>query len=190
MDINTVVAEAVDRSQLPAESKNIQLVVGGRARRHGLRRPGPAGHRAAQPDRQRHPLLAGEHQGGHRRPDQGRPGRRLRDGPGRGPQPRGPGTRLRTLLPRGRCPFPAHRRHRPWPEHRQTCYFQPRRRGDPLVPARAGFHLHHPASRRWRARTTPTPAEARKPAGQGRQPRPPDHTERDAAGVHEQGASA
>ena len=31
MDINTVVSEAVDRSQLPAESKNIQLVVGGHA---------------------------------------------------------------------------------------------------------------------------------------------------------------
>ncbi len=31
MDINTVVAEAVDRSQLPAESKNIDLVVGGHA---------------------------------------------------------------------------------------------------------------------------------------------------------------
>jgi two-component system sensor histidine kinase SenX3 len=31
VDINTVVSEAVDRSQLPAESKNIQLVVGGRA---------------------------------------------------------------------------------------------------------------------------------------------------------------
>lgn len=30
VDINTVVAEAVDRSQLPAESKNIELVVGGR----------------------------------------------------------------------------------------------------------------------------------------------------------------
>ena len=30
VDINTVVAEAVDRSQLPAESKNITLVVGGR----------------------------------------------------------------------------------------------------------------------------------------------------------------
>lgn len=29
VDINTVVAEAVDRSQLPAESKNIELVVGG-----------------------------------------------------------------------------------------------------------------------------------------------------------------
>ncbi|MFF2246280.1 sensor histidine kinase [Arthrobacter sp. NPDC058130] len=29
VDINTVVGEAVDRSQLPAESKNIQLVVGG-----------------------------------------------------------------------------------------------------------------------------------------------------------------
>lgn len=31
VDINTVVSEAVDRSQLPAEAKNIQLVVGGRA---------------------------------------------------------------------------------------------------------------------------------------------------------------
>jgi two-component system sensor histidine kinase SenX3 len=31
VDINTVVSEAVDRSQLPAESKNIQLVVGGHA---------------------------------------------------------------------------------------------------------------------------------------------------------------
>ena len=31
VDINTVVAEAVDRSQLPAESKNIELVVGGHA---------------------------------------------------------------------------------------------------------------------------------------------------------------
>ncbi|WP_426979804.1 sensor histidine kinase [Pseudarthrobacter sp. O4] len=31
VDINTVVSEAVDRSQLPAETKNIQLVVGGRA---------------------------------------------------------------------------------------------------------------------------------------------------------------
>jgi two-component system sensor histidine kinase SenX3 len=31
VDINTVVAEAVDRSQLPAEIKNIQLVVGGHA---------------------------------------------------------------------------------------------------------------------------------------------------------------
>lgn len=31
VDINTVVAEAVDRSQLPAESKNIQLVVGSQA---------------------------------------------------------------------------------------------------------------------------------------------------------------
>jgi two-component system sensor histidine kinase SenX3 len=31
VDINTVVAEAVDRSQLPAESKNIQLVVGRQA---------------------------------------------------------------------------------------------------------------------------------------------------------------
>ena len=31
VDINTVVAEAVDRSQLPAESKNIEIVVGGRA---------------------------------------------------------------------------------------------------------------------------------------------------------------
>ena len=31
VDINTVVAEAVDRSQLPAESKNIDLVVGGHA---------------------------------------------------------------------------------------------------------------------------------------------------------------
>jgi len=31
VDINTVVAEAVDRSQLPAESKNIDLVVGGRS---------------------------------------------------------------------------------------------------------------------------------------------------------------
>lgn len=31
VDINTVVAEAVDRSQLPAESKNIDIVVGGRA---------------------------------------------------------------------------------------------------------------------------------------------------------------
>src|SRR6476620_4529303 len=30
VDINTVVAEAVDRSQLPAESKNIEIVVGGR----------------------------------------------------------------------------------------------------------------------------------------------------------------
>ncbi|WP_400159834.1 sensor histidine kinase [Arthrobacter sp. BPSS-3] len=30
VDINTVVAEAVDRSQLPAESKNIDIVVGGR----------------------------------------------------------------------------------------------------------------------------------------------------------------
>ena len=30
VDINTVVAEAVDRSQLPAESKNIAIVVGGR----------------------------------------------------------------------------------------------------------------------------------------------------------------
>jgi two-component system sensor histidine kinase SenX3 len=29
VDINTVVSEAVDRSQLPAESKNIQIVVGG-----------------------------------------------------------------------------------------------------------------------------------------------------------------
>ncbi|WP_224049641.1 ATP-binding protein [Arthrobacter sp. NicSoilB4] len=31
VDINTVVAEAVDRSQLPAESKSIELVVGGHA---------------------------------------------------------------------------------------------------------------------------------------------------------------
>ncbi|MCB5273247.1 Signal-transduction histidine kinase senX3 [Arthrobacter sp. SO5] len=31
VDINTVVSEAVDRSQLPAESKNIQLVIGGHA---------------------------------------------------------------------------------------------------------------------------------------------------------------
>jgi two-component system sensor histidine kinase SenX3 len=31
VDINTVVAEAVDRSQLPAESRNIELVVGGHA---------------------------------------------------------------------------------------------------------------------------------------------------------------
>ncbi|HSO92211.1 MAG TPA: ATP-binding protein, partial [Arthrobacter sp.] len=31
VDINTIVAEAVDRSQLPAESKNINLVVGGHA---------------------------------------------------------------------------------------------------------------------------------------------------------------
>jgi two-component system sensor histidine kinase SenX3 len=31
VDINTVVSEAVDRSQLPAETKNIQLVVGGHA---------------------------------------------------------------------------------------------------------------------------------------------------------------
>ncbi|MCB5291430.1 sensor histidine kinase [Arthrobacter sp. SO3] len=31
VDINTVVSEAVDRSQLPAESKNIELVVGGHA---------------------------------------------------------------------------------------------------------------------------------------------------------------
>jgi two-component system sensor histidine kinase SenX3 len=31
VDINTVVSEAVDRSQLPAETKNIQLVVGARA---------------------------------------------------------------------------------------------------------------------------------------------------------------
>ncbi|XAS65737.1 ATP-binding protein [Micrococcaceae bacterium Sec5.8] len=31
VDINTVVAEAVDRSQLPAESRNIELVVGGRS---------------------------------------------------------------------------------------------------------------------------------------------------------------
>jgi two-component system sensor histidine kinase SenX3 len=31
VDINTVVSEAVDRSQLPAESKNIRLVVGGHA---------------------------------------------------------------------------------------------------------------------------------------------------------------
>ena len=33
VDINTVVAEAVDRSQLPAESRNIELVVGGHATR-------------------------------------------------------------------------------------------------------------------------------------------------------------
>jgi two-component system sensor histidine kinase SenX3 len=31
VDINTVVTEAVDRSQLPAESKNIELVLGGHA---------------------------------------------------------------------------------------------------------------------------------------------------------------
>lgn len=31
VDINAVIAEAVDRSQLPAESKNISIVVGGRA---------------------------------------------------------------------------------------------------------------------------------------------------------------
>ena len=37
MDINAVIAEAVDRSQLPAESKNIQIVVGGRVDGHGLR---------------------------------------------------------------------------------------------------------------------------------------------------------
>ena len=30
MDINDVISEAVDRSQLPAESKNIQIVIGGR----------------------------------------------------------------------------------------------------------------------------------------------------------------
>jgi two-component system sensor histidine kinase SenX3 len=30
VDVNTVIAEAVDRSQLPAESKNIRIVVGGR----------------------------------------------------------------------------------------------------------------------------------------------------------------
>ena len=30
MDVNAVIAEAVDRSQLPAESKNISIVVGGR----------------------------------------------------------------------------------------------------------------------------------------------------------------
>ncbi|WP_426999078.1 sensor histidine kinase [Pseudarthrobacter sp. N5] len=30
VDINVVIAEAVDRSQLPAESKNIQIVIGGR----------------------------------------------------------------------------------------------------------------------------------------------------------------
>lgn len=34
VDINTVVAEAVDRSQLPAESKNITIVVGGRCESH------------------------------------------------------------------------------------------------------------------------------------------------------------
>jgi two-component system sensor histidine kinase SenX3 len=31
VDINDVISEAVDRSQLPAESKNIQIVIGGRA---------------------------------------------------------------------------------------------------------------------------------------------------------------
>ncbi|WP_458109612.1 ATP-binding protein [Arthrobacter sp. R3-55] len=31
VDINTVITEAVDRSQLPAESKNIQILVGGRS---------------------------------------------------------------------------------------------------------------------------------------------------------------
>ncbi|WP_120521846.1 sensor histidine kinase [Arthrobacter celericrescens] len=34
VDINNVVAEAVDRSQLPAESKNITIVVGGRCESH------------------------------------------------------------------------------------------------------------------------------------------------------------
>ena len=90
VDINTVVSEAVDRSQLPAENKNIRLVVGGKADCRGLRRPGPARHRAAQPDRQRHPLLAREHQGGRRHPGQRRPCGRLGDGPGRRAQ------RLRT----------------------------------------------------------------------------------------------
>ena len=94
VDINAVITEAVDRSQLPAESKNIYHR-GRRPRgRHGLRRPGPAGDGAAKPDRQRHPLLAGEHPGGRRRPGQGRPGRRLRHGPGRRAEPGGPGTRL------------------------------------------------------------------------------------------------
>ena len=68
VDINTVIADAVDRSRLPAESKNISIVVGGRAQRAGLRRCGPAGDRLPQPDRQRHPLLTGKHPGGHRGP--------------------------------------------------------------------------------------------------------------------------
>ena len=164
---------------------------GGRAvGRDGLRRPGPAGDGVAEPDRQRHPLLPGKHPGRRRHPGQGRPRGGLRDGPGRGAQPRGPGTRLRALLPRGRRPVTPYRRHRPWPEHRQARRRQPRRRGDPLVPARAGLHLHHPAS----GAGGPGPRRRCRRGRAGLQPRQatqhPRPTRRDAAGAHEQGATA
>ena len=189
VDINTVVSEAVDRSA--AAGREQEHPAGGRrARRcHGLRRPGPPRHRPAQPDRQRHPLLAGEHQGGRGHPGQGRPRGGLGDGPGRWAQRRGPGACLRALLPGGCCPLAADRRHGAWPEHRQARHFQPRRRGDPVVPARPGFHVHHSTSRDGRAgrRRRPRGGQAAPPSTSSRDPRP---QRRDAAGVHEQGATA
>ena len=138
VDLNSVIAEAVDRNKLPAESKNIEIVVGGHvdASVYGDRDLLMTAFRNLIDNAIRYS------------PEGSRVGVGLRAADGlalvsvtdQGPRDpgRGTGTDLRAFLPHRCCPFPSDRRNRAGFEYRQTCDFQPRRRSIRLVPSRGG----------------------------------------------------
>ena len=114
VELDMVVAEALDRCRMSADARGITIDLAGAPRPVRAGRRGPAGHRAAQPGGERRRLQPGTHPGGRLGSSRPRRQRRdLRGRPGhRHPRAR-PGADLRALLPGRPGPLPRHRRHRP-----------------------------------------------------------------------------
>ena len=113
VDLDAVVAEALDRCRMKASARGIELAASGPHGAVGARRRGPAGHRAAQPAGERGRLQPGEDPGGRLHPPaRRRLGRDQRRRPGHRHPRAGPGADLRALLPGRPGPVAGHRRHR------------------------------------------------------------------------------
>ena len=146
VDIDHVVAVAIDQNRVAADARHITIVSGGDAGAevygdepllivavHNLisnavvysPKGSRVGHRR-QPRRR------------HRRDRRHRPGHRHPGG--------GPGAGLRAVLPDRPGAFPAHRRVGSGPQHRQARRAEPRRRRAGLVAAAQRIHVHHPAA--------------------------------------------
>ena len=143
VDLDMVVAEALDRCRMKASARGIELDVdrGPRPVRAGRR--GPAGHRAAQPAGERGRLQPGADPGGRSAPSRSRrPRRDQRRRPGHRHPRAGPGADLRAVLPGRPGPLPGHRRDRPGAGHRQARDGGARRPGDGVEQGGRGVDVH------------------------------------------------
>ena len=142
VDVDTVLAEAVDRTRTAAVAKQLDIAVGGEKRPGRARRREPARHRRHQPARQRRRLQPGGDPHRGRRPRAVRVRRDHGDRQRHRHPAQGPAAGVRALLPGRPVPGQQHRRHRAGAGDRQARGQQPRRLGERLERGGSRFDLH------------------------------------------------